>query len=77
MEILLPDVAVPFADERACSVKLTFEVTDYDKMEWNYCQKKTFNNPAGGVTQCKSNDKNNDKNSFITSGPNGAGAGYG
>ena len=72
-EIILPDLVVPSADQRARSVKLTFEATDYDKMQWNYCQNKPFYHPDSGVTQCKSNDKR----SYITWGPNGATAGHG
>jgi hypothetical protein len=72
-EIILPNLAVPSADQRARSVKLTFEATDYNKMQWNYCQNKPFYNPKIGVTQCKSNDKR----SYITWGPNAATAGHG
>lgn len=72
-QALLPDTPVPDVDTRAAALKLTFEATDYDRMEWNYCQSSPRYNPEGGQPVCYSNDRA----SYITWGPNGATAGHG
>ncbi len=63
----------PNISERAASLKLTFEATDYPVMQWNFCQNRPFYDPANGQPICFSNDRR----SFITWGPNGATAGHG
>jgi hypothetical protein len=63
----------PTVDQRAAALKLTFEATDYDRMQWNYCQNRPRYGPEDGQRTCFSNDKR----SFITWGPNGATAGHG
>ncbi|NUL19537.1 hypothetical protein HUN27_22030 [Agrobacterium tumefaciens] len=70
---LLDTTAVPTVDNRAHSLMLTYEVTDYIRMEWNYCQSKPLFDPSKGNTVCYSNDPR----SYITWGPNGATAGGG
>ena len=72
-KIVLPDTPVPSVAQRAAALKLTFEATDYDRMQWNYCQNRPLYSPQDGRTVCKSNDRA----SFITWGPNGATAGHG
>lgn len=71
--IVLPDAAVPSVSQRAASLKLTFEATDYDRMQWNFCQNTPFYRPSEDQNECHSNDKR----SYITWGPNGATAGWG
>lgn len=63
----------PSADDRAHSLMLTYEATDYTTMEWNFCQSAPRYNPAAGQTRCFSNDPH----SYLTWGPNGATAGGG
>ncbi|UXU85620.1 hypothetical protein [Burkholderia sp. S-53] len=70
---LLPDVPPPSADERAQSLVLTYEATDYDHLEWNFCQSKPLWSPAHPEKTCFSNDRS----SFVTWGPRGATAGGG
>jgi len=52
---------------------LTYEATDYTRMEWNFCQSRPVYNPANGNPVCFSNDPR----SYLTWGPNGATAGGG
>lgn len=70
---LLDNKAAPTVDNRAHSLMLTYEATDYIRMEWNYCQSKPLFDPGQGRTVCYSNDPR----SYITWGPNGATAGGG
>ncbi len=63
----------PDVDARARTLMLTYEATDYTRMEWNFCQSKPRYSPAAGVTACVSNDPH----SYLTWGPNGATAGGG
>lgn len=72
-QLVLPDEDVPNVAKRAAALKLTFEATDYDKMQWNFCQNKPFYDPSKGQNICYSNDKY----AFITWGPHGATAGWG
>lgn len=65
--------AAPGVDARARTVMLTYEATDYTRMEWNFCQSKPIYNPSAGNQVCYSNDPR----SYLTWGPNGATAGGG
>jgi hypothetical protein len=65
--------APPDVDARARTLMLTYEDTDYIRMEWNFCQSKPRYNPAGGAKTCFSNDPR----SYLTWGPNGATGGGG
>jgi hypothetical protein len=65
--------AAPSVDERAKTLKLTYEATDYGRMEWNFCQSRPLFNPAEGQPVCYSNDRR----AYLTWGPNGATAGHG
>lgn len=69
---LLVRKAPPSAGERARTMMLTFEATDYTALEWNFCQSRPLYDPPSQPV-CYSNDPN----SFITWGPNGATAGGG
>jgi hypothetical protein len=69
--ILFPGRARPSVYERAMTVVLTQEATDYDHAEWNFCQSRPLYNPAQGQMTCNSNDPT----SFLTWGPRGATAG--
>ncbi len=71
--LVLPDTAAPSVSQRAAALKLTFENTDYDRMQWNFCQNRPFYAPQAGQPVCFSNDRA----SFITWGPSGATAGHG
>ena len=71
--LVLPDEDVPSVGKRAAALKLTFENTDYDRMQWNFCQNRPFYAPQSGQPVCFSNDRA----SFITWGPSGATAGHG
>ena len=70
---VMGDKPAPTADQRAAVLKLTFEATDYDRMQWNFCQNRPRYAPEHGQGACFTNDKR----SFITWGPNGATAGHG
>jgi hypothetical protein len=63
----------PTVDDRARTLMLTYEATDYTSMEWNFCQSAPRYNPAAGRARCFSNDPH----SYLTWGPNGATAGGG
>jgi hypothetical protein len=63
----------PSVDDRARTLMLTYEATDYTRMEWNYCQSRPLYNPPAGNTVCYSNDPR----SYLTWGPNGATGGGG
>ncbi len=65
--------APPSLDARARTIMLTYEATDYTKLEWNFCQSRPLFDPAAGRTVCFSNDPR----SYLTWGPNGATAGGG
>lgn len=69
----LVGTAPPTLDDRARTLMLTYEGTDYTRAEWNFCQSKPRYDPAAGRTRCYSNDPR----SYITWGPNGATAGGG
>jgi len=70
---LLPNVALPSVAERAQTVVLTYEATDYDRLEWNFCQSKPLWSPKNPSLPCFTNDPR----SYITWGPRGATAGHG
>ncbi|QND44653.1 hypothetical protein HB780_02385 (plasmid) [Rhizobium lusitanum] len=72
-QALLPDVSPPSVDQRAHTIMLTYEATDYTVMEWNFCQSKPHYDPKHGQMRCYSNDPR----SYLTWGPNGATAGGG
>lgn len=69
----LLDTPAPGVAERARSLMLSFEATDYTRAEWNFCQSRPAYDPAHGQTVCHSNDRK----SYLTWGPNGATAGHG
>ena len=71
--VLFPGRAKPSIHERAMVLVLTQEATDYDRVEWNFCQNRPAYNPAQGQPICYSNDPH----SFLTWGPRGATAGNG
>ncbi len=70
--VLLVGTPPPSALDRARTLMLTFEATDYSALEWNYCQSRPLYVPPRHPV-CHSNDPT----SFITWGPNGATAGGG
>ncbi|SPL62745.1 hypothetical protein [Ochrobactrum soli] len=70
---LMGDVQAPSVDNRAHSLMLTYEATDYVGMEWNFCQTKPLYDPNIEGSVCYSNDPK----SYLTWGPNGATAGGG
>jgi hypothetical protein len=63
----------PTVDDRARTIMLTFEATDYTRMEWNFCQSRPLYAPVDGQPICYSNDPK----SYLTWGPNGATGGGG
>ncbi|QRY77526.1 hypothetical protein JVX91_18175 [Pseudomonas sp. PDNC002] len=63
----------PSYEKRAQTLVLTYEATDYDRLEWNFCQNKPFWTPANPSAPCYTNDPS----SLITWGPRGATAGGG
>ncbi|SDD04836.1 hypothetical protein [Belnapia rosea] len=63
----------PSVDQRARTLMLTYENTDYTRMEWNFCQSSPLYNPSAGRNVCFSNDPR----SYLTWGPNGATGGGG
>ena len=65
--------AAPSVDDRSRTLMLTYEATDYTRMEWNYCQSRPLYDPPAGRRTCFSNDPR----SYLTWGPNGATAGGG
>ena len=65
--------AAPSVDDRARTLMLTYEATDYTRMEWNFCQSSPIYNPTAGNNDCYSNDPR----SYLTWGPNGATGGGG
>ncbi|MBB6486855.1 hypothetical protein [Rhizobium lusitanum] len=70
---LLPEMSPPSLDQRAQTIMLTYEATDYTEMEWNFCQSNPLYDPNRGNKLCYSNDPR----SYLTWGPNGATAGGG
>jgi hypothetical protein len=70
---VLVETPPPDVDQRAHTIMLTYEATDYTDMEWNFCQSAPLYNPGGGHTVCFSNDPH----SYLTWGPNGATGGGG
>jgi len=70
---LLPNSALPSVEERSQTVVLTYEATDYDSLEWNFCQNKPLWSPQNPSMPCFTNDPR----SYITWGPRGATAGHG
>ncbi|MBI3757019.1 MAG: hypothetical protein HY267_03485 [Deltaproteobacteria bacterium] len=70
---LLPNSALPSVEERAQTVVLTYEATDYDRLEWNFCQNRPLWSPQNPSMPCFTNDPG----SYITWGPRGATAGHG
>ncbi len=67
------DEPVPSVDARARTLMLTYEATDYTRMEWNFCQSSPLYDPTNGRNVCYSNDPK----SYLTWGPNGATGGGG
>jgi hypothetical protein len=72
-KVLLPNSAVPSVEERSQTLVLTYEATDYDRLEWNFCQNKPLWSPQNPSMPCFTNDPK----SYITWGPRGATAGHG
>ena len=70
---LLPNSPVPSVEERSQTLVLTYEATDYDSLEWNFCQNKPLWSPQNATMPCFTNDPR----SYITWGPRGATAGHG
>ncbi len=70
---ILPEIPLPTVTQRAMVLVLTQEATDYDDLEWNFCQNKPHYDPAVGQNSCYTNDAK----SYITWGPRGATAGHG
>jgi hypothetical protein len=64
---------LPTVQERAQTLVLTYEGTDYDHLQWNFCQNKPLWTPKNPSAPCYTNDPT----SFITWGPKGATAGGG
>lgn len=69
----LVGAAPPDVNARARTLMLTYEATDYTRMEWNFCQSSPRYDPEHGKLKCFSNDPH----SYLTWGPNGATAGGG
>lgn len=63
---------LPTVSDRAHTLLLTFESTDYTEAQWNFCQNRPFYDPPQNPV-CYSNDPG----SFLTWGPHGATAGWG
>jgi hypothetical protein len=72
-KIFFHDLPAPSVEERSQTLVLTFEATDYDRLEWNFCQNKPLWKPSSPDKPCFTNDPN----SYITWGPRGATAGNG
>ena len=70
---LLPNSPLPSVEERSQTLVLTYEATDYDRLEWNFCQNKPLWSPQNPSMPCFTNDPK----SYITWGPRGATAGHG
>ncbi len=70
---LLPRVPLPDVAQRAQTLVLTYEATDYDDLEWNFCQSRPRWTPDDPTKPCYTNDPR----SYITWGPRGATAGHG
>jgi hypothetical protein len=70
---LLPNSPIPSVEERSQTLVLTYEATDYDRLEWNFCQNKPLWSPQNPTMPCITNDPR----SYITWGPRGATAGHG
>ena len=70
---VLPNLPSPSVTERAQTIVLTYEATDYDQLEWNFCQSKPLWLPQNPSMPCFTNDPR----SYITWGPRGATAGHG
>lgn len=63
----------PSVNDRSRTLMLTYEATDYTRMEWNFCQSRPLFDPPAGRRVCFSNDPR----SYLTWGPNGATGGGG
>ena len=70
---ILPRVPPPTVEQRAQILVLTYEATDYDNLEWNFCQSRPIWSPDDPTKPCYTNDPR----SYITWGPRGATAGHG
>jgi hypothetical protein len=70
---LLPRSPAPDVAQRAQTLVLTYEATDYDNLEWNFCQSRPRWTPEDPAKPCYTNDPR----SYITWGPRGATAGHG
>jgi len=70
---VLPNSPMPSVEERAQTLVLTYEATDYDRLEWNFCQSIPLWSPQNPSMPCFTNDPG----SYITWGPRGATAGGG
>jgi hypothetical protein len=75
--LLLPRAPLPTVEQRAQTLVLTYENTDYTDLEWNFCQSRgpdgTRWSPDDPTKPCYTNDPR----SYITWGPRGATAGHG
>jgi hypothetical protein len=72
-QALLPNSPVPSVEQRSQTLVLTYEATDYNRLEWNFCQNKPLWSPQNPTMPCFTNDPG----SYITWGPRGATAGHG
>lgn len=70
---IMPDRQPPSVEDRAQTLVLTYEATDYDRLEWNFCQNRPLWSPSKPSEPCYTNDPR----SYITWGPRGATAGHG
>jgi hypothetical protein len=70
---VLPNSDLPTVEERAQTIVLTYEATDYDRLEWNFCQSRPLWSPQNPSMPCYTNDPR----SYMTWGPRGATAGHG
>ncbi len=74
---LMPDI-MPFPDaiERANQLTFALEGTDFDRVQFNFCQSR---NPSSGKKYIEGDPYcySNDKASYLTWGPRGATAGHG
>jgi peptidoglycan hydrolase-like protein with peptidoglycan-binding domain len=75
-DLLMNGEPAPTAAERANQLTLVLEATDYDALEYNFCQSK---NPSTGKRYLDGDPEcySNDRASYITWGPRGATAGHG
>ena len=75
--LLLPASSLPSVAQRAQTLVLTHEDTDYDSLEWNFCQSKGPDGKLWSADNPAQPCYTNDPTSYITWGPRGATAGGG